>query len=138
VVSQTRIVSRKILESIPAIFINVHTGILPQYRGNHGAYWALASGDEQNCGVSVHVVDAGVDTGPVIAEARIHPSPSDNYTTYEWLQLEAALPLLLRAVQDAVNGDLASYRKPSDLPSRHYYHPTLWAYCSTAVRRGVW
>jgi folate-dependent phosphoribosylglycinamide formyltransferase PurN len=138
VVSQTRILSRKLLESIPAVFINVHTGILPQYRGNHGAYWALAKGDKENCGVSVHVVDAGVDTGPLIAEARIHPSCSDNYMTYQWLQLEAALPLLLKAVQDALNGELAPYRKARELASEHYYHPTLWSYCWTALRRGVW
>lgn len=84
------------------------------------------------------MVDAGVDTGPLIAEARIHPSSSDNYATYEWLQLEAALPLLLKAVQDALNGELAPYRKPSELHSEHYYHPTLCAYCWTALRRGVW
>jgi phosphoribosylglycinamide formyltransferase 1 len=125
VVSQTRILARRVLESSPAVFINVHTGIMPQYRGLHGAYWALVNGDLENCGVSVHVVDAGVDTGPIIAQARIAPSASDNYFTYHWLQLAAGLPLLIGAVEDALSGQLALSKPAAGVTSRQYYHPTF-------------
>jgi phosphoribosylglycinamide formyltransferase-1 len=138
VVSQTRIVARRVLDSIPAIFINIHTGIMPQYRGHHGAYWALVNGDAENCGVSVHVVDAGVDTGPVIAQARIAPSLSDSYFTYHWLQLAAALPLLMRAIEDASSGRLVTSPPKADIASPQYYHPTLWGYLWSGLRRGVW
>lgn len=138
VVSQTRIVARRVLEAVPATFINIHTGIIPQYRGLHGAYWALINGDRENCGVSVHVVDAGVDTGPIIAQARIKPSGSDSYFTYHWLQLAAALPLLIGAVKDALSGQLVTAPRGAGVPTRQYYHPTLWSYLSSGLRRGVW
>jgi phosphoribosylglycinamide formyltransferase 1 len=138
IVSQTRILARRVLESVPAVFINVHTGITPQYRGHHGAYWALVNGDHTNCGVSVHVVDAGVDTGAIIAQARITPSRSDNYFTYQWLQLAAALPLLIPAVENALSGRLVTSSPRSDVSSGHYYHPTLWSYVSSGLQRGVW
>jgi phosphoribosylglycinamide formyltransferase 1 len=138
IVSQTRIVARRVLDTIPAIFINIHTGITPQYRGHHGAYWALVNNDAENCGVSVHVVDAGVDTGLVIAQARIAPSSSDNYFTYHWLQLAAALPLLMRAVEDALSGRLVTSLPKADIASPQYYHPTLWGYLCSGLRRGVW
>ncbi len=138
VVSQTAILSRRVLDCIPAIFLNIHTGITPQYRGLHGAYWALVNDDAENCGVTVHVVDAGVDTGPVIAQARISPSPADSYFTYHWLQLAAALPLLICAVQAALAGRLATIEPKRGVSSRQYYHPTLWGYLWTGLRRGVW
>ncbi len=138
VVSQTRILSRRVLECIPAIFINIHTGITPQYRGLHGAYWALVNDDAAACGVTVHVVDAGVDTGPIIGQARINPSSADSYFTYHWLQLGAALPLLVRAVQDALAARLVASKPTGVVSSRQYYHPTLWGYLWTGMRRGVW
>jgi folate-dependent phosphoribosylglycinamide formyltransferase PurN len=138
VVSQTRILSPKILACIPARFINVHTGITPQYRGFHGAYWALVNGDAANCGVTIHVVDAGVDTGAIVAQARISPSASDSYFTYHWLQLAAALPLLIHTVQAALEGRLVTNEPKQGVSSRQYYHPTLFGYLWTGLRRGIW
>jgi folate-dependent phosphoribosylglycinamide formyltransferase PurN len=138
VVSQTRILRRDVLSAIPATFINVHTGITPKYRGMHGAYWALASGDDANCGVTVHVVDDGIDTGPIIAQARITPTPSDSYFTYHWAQLAAALPLLIRAIEDARADRLATFRPKAETASRLFYHPTLWGYVWVGLRQGVW
>ena len=63
IVNGTRIISEKTLETTTAPFINMHTGITPKYRGVHGAYWALTQNDRQNCGVTIHRVDTGIDTG---------------------------------------------------------------------------
>lgn len=138
VVSQTRILARSLLTSIPAIFINVHTGITPRYRGHHGAYWALVNNDASNCGVTVHIVDAGIDTGPTIAQARIMPSPSDNYFTYHWAQLAVGLPLLIQAVEDALSGQLATSQPKMEGASILFSNPTLWGYIWTGLSRGVW
>ena len=62
-------------------------GITPLYRGVHGAYWALAEGRRDLCGVTVHRVDAGIDTGEVLAQVLIDPTPQDNFVTYPWLQV---------------------------------------------------
>ena len=71
IVNGKRILSAEILQCIPAIFINTHTGITPKYRGVHGAYWALFRGDASNAGVTVHLVDQGLDTGGVLYQAAI-------------------------------------------------------------------
>jgi folate-dependent phosphoribosylglycinamide formyltransferase PurN len=138
VVSQTRILSPRVLASVSAAFINIHTGMTPQYRGMHGAYWALVNGDAENCGVTVHLVDPGIDTGPIIAQARIDPSPSDSYFTYHWTQLAVALPLVIRAIEDALAGRLTASRPRQTVRSELFYHPTLWTYLWAGVRRGVW
>src|SRR5438093_9923670 len=45
VVNGTRIISEAVLTASDAVFINMHAGITPKYRGVHGGYWALYNGD---------------------------------------------------------------------------------------------
>lgn len=132
VVNGTRILSKQVLESLPVPFINTHAGISPKYRGVHGAYWALACSDAQNAGVTVHVVDQGIDTGAVLYQARITPGSNDSFSTYPTLQLAAALPLLKQAVQDAINGELRIV--PMNGESKLFHHPTIWAYVEGLLR----
>ena len=96
VIVTTRILSKKTLESINAKFINIHSGITPVYRGLHGAYWALINKDIDKCGVTVHLVDEGIDTGNILYQTNITDSitSKDNFMTYTFLQLAKALPLL--------------------------------------------
>jgi len=68
VVNGTRIIAEKVLHSVPATFLNTHSGITPLYRGAHGGYWALVKKDRANCGVTIHVVDAGIDTGGIVTK----------------------------------------------------------------------
>src|SRR5262252_1716564 len=132
----TRLIAEEVLRAIDAPFINYHAGITPKYRGVHGGYWAQAEGDPGNFGVTVHLVDRGIDTGEVLYQERLAPSANDNYSTFPYLQLVAALPLLERAARDAVNGTLRPEKL--DLPSKLWSHPTLWQYIKTGLRRGVW
>jgi folate-dependent phosphoribosylglycinamide formyltransferase PurN len=132
----TRIIRRETLNATAAPFINYHAGINPKYRGQHPGYWALVNGDAENAGVTVHLVDEGVDTGDVLYQARVTFAPEDNITTYQWVQLGAALPLFARAIEDALAGTLEPQRVR--LPSRQWFPPTLWAYAWNGLRRGVW
>jgi folate-dependent phosphoribosylglycinamide formyltransferase PurN len=135
VVNGTGILSRRLLEAVNAVFINMHAGITPKYRGVHGGYWAMANGDAPHAGVTVHLVDAGIDTGGVLYQTQIAPGPRDNFCTYPLLQLSAGLPLMVRAVNDALAGVLKTV--DPRLPSRLYHHPTLWGYWWTRLLRGV-
>jgi folate-dependent phosphoribosylglycinamide formyltransferase PurN len=132
----TRIIAGDVLRAVDAPFINYHAGVTPKYRGVHGGYWAKAEGDDDNFGITVHLVDEGIDTGAVLYQARPATSAADNYSTYPYLQLAAALPLLERSACDAVAGSLQP--QPVDMPSRLWSHPTLWNYVRTGLRRGVW
>jgi phosphoribosylglycinamide formyltransferase-1 len=131
----TRIISRKVLSAIEAPFINYHDGITPKYRGIHGGYWASASNDLVNFGATVHLVDPGIDTGAVLYQVRLRPLGKDNYATFSYLQVAAALPLLVRAAEDAIAGTVAP--QTVDLPSHLWSHPTIWSYLPTGIcRRG--
>lgn len=136
VVNGTRIIGKRVLESVSAPFINMHTGITPLYRGVHGAYWALANGDRTHCGVTVHLVDPGIDTGAIVGQALIEPTIEDNYTTYPTLQLAAGLPLLVDAVKAALDGALEQ-KAPPEGRSRLWSHPTLGQYVKARLLNGA-
>ncbi|GLQ97656.1 formyl transferase [Dyella mobilis] len=135
VVNGTRILSKKLLEAVDAPFINTHMGITPAYRGVHGGYWALASDDLAHCGVTVHLVDPGVDTGSVLYQALVTPEAEDNFATYPVLQLVQGVLLMKAALRDAAAGRLSP--RASDGPSQQWYHPTLFGYWKTRWQRGV-
>lgn len=61
------------LGKLPPV-LNVHPSLLPLYRGPHPEFWTVASGARE-AGVTIHLVDAGVDTGPVVASQRFEVEP---------------------------------------------------------------
>jgi methionyl-tRNA formyltransferase len=136
VVSGTRIISSRVLNCVQTVFINMHAGITPMYRGVHGGYWALVQNDRNACGVTVHVVDTGVDTGRILGQARITPNGTDNFATYGFLQIATGLPLLKKAVRDAFEGQLQPAVAPEG-KSRLWTHPTLAEYVYHRMKFGV-
>jgi methionyl-tRNA formyltransferase len=60
--------------------INCHAGRLPFYRGRNILNWALIN-DEKEFGITVHYVDAGIDTGDILAQRLFPITDQDNYAT---------------------------------------------------------
>jgi len=126
IVNGTRIISKEILNSIPVKFVNIHAGITPKYRNVHGAYWALVNNDIENCGVTVHLVDPGIDTGNIIFQQRISITNKDNFITYPLLQVAEGIILLKRALEDIFSENLII--KEGGAESKIWHHPTFWEY----------
>lgn len=132
----TRIIGKRTLAAVPASFINYHAGITPKYRGQHPVYWALVENDRSHAGVTIHLVDEGVDTGAVLYQETVQVSPRDNITTYQYVQMAVALPLFVRAIEDALCDRINP--RTVDLPSRLWFPPTLRQYVMNGIRRSVW
>lgn len=135
VVNGTRIIGVTVIEAVPAPFINTHMGITPRYRGVHGGYWALANGDAENCGVTVHLVDVGVDTGGVLYQKQVPMARSDYFSCYPLRQLAAALPLIRNALRDVESMTAKTVLGVG--PSRLWYHPTIVGYLTGWLIRGI-
>jgi phosphoribosylglycinamide formyltransferase-1 len=68
--------------------INTHPALLPAFPGAHGVADALAYG-VKIAGATVHLVDDGVDTGPVLAQAAVAVEPDDSVETlHERIKIE--------------------------------------------------
>jgi phosphoribosylglycinamide formyltransferase-1 len=68
------------LSRFPGRIVNIHPSLLPAFPGAHAIEDALAAGATET-GVSVHWVDEGVDTGPVIAQERVGIVTGDSTAT---------------------------------------------------------
>ena len=56
---------------------NIHYALLPKYRGKHGLAWAIINGEKQ-VGYTLHLVDEGMDRGPIYHQRRIKISDSED------------------------------------------------------------
>jgi len=75
-----RILGPRFLGRFPNRIVNTHPALLPAFPGTHAVRDALDYGAKVT-GVTVHVVDEGVDTGPVIAQAAVPVLTGDDETT---------------------------------------------------------
>lgn len=135
VINGTRIVTSRTLRAWKVPVLNMHAGITPHYRGVHGAYWALVHNDRAHCGVTVHLVDPGVDTGGILHQGLIEPTRKDNLTTYPALQLAAGIPLLVRAVEEVLAG--SAMPQAGSGTGQRWYHPSLGQYLWHLLTRGI-
>ncbi|MCZ2403017.1 phosphoribosylglycinamide formyltransferase [Paenarthrobacter sp. Z7-10] len=65
-----RIVAAGFIEAFPGRYLNTHPALLPSFPGAHGVRDALAYGVKVT-GCTVHIADAGVDTGPILAQTAV-------------------------------------------------------------------
>lgn len=72
-----RVLGADTLDAFPDRIINTHPALLPHFPGAHAVRDALAAGASET-GSTVHVVDSGVDTGPVIVQESVAVLPGDD------------------------------------------------------------
>jgi folate-dependent phosphoribosylglycinamide formyltransferase PurN len=66
----TGLLKQPLIDSFPGRIINIHLGLSPYYRGAGTNFWPLVNAEPEYCGATIHFLDIGVDTGPVIAHVR--------------------------------------------------------------------
>jgi phosphoribosylglycinamide formyltransferase-1 len=71
-----RLVKRPLLDAFPDRILNIHPALLPAFPGLESWKQALAAGVAET-GCTVHFVDAGMDTGPIILQERVPVLPGD-------------------------------------------------------------
>ena len=71
-----QILRQEVLDLAPFGCINIHASLLPRWRGAAPIQACILAGDEET-GISIMKLDAGVDTGPILSQRRIAISPTD-------------------------------------------------------------
>ncbi len=64
--------------------VNLHGGLSPEYRGADCTFWALYNGEPEKVGCTIHFIDAGIDTGKLIAHVSPEVKPGDDELTLFW------------------------------------------------------
>jgi len=83
-----RIVDEHFIDTFEGRYVNTHPALLPSFPGAHGVRDALAYGVKVT-GCTVHIADAGVDTGPILAQAAVEVLDGDTEETlHERIKVE--------------------------------------------------
>jgi phosphoribosylglycinamide formyltransferase-1 len=75
-----RLITRVLLDAFPHRVVNIHPALLPAFPGTHAQAQALAYGVRVT-GCTVHLVDVGMDTGPILAQATVPVLDNDDEAT---------------------------------------------------------
>ncbi|HZR22953.1 MAG TPA: formyltransferase family protein [Vicinamibacterales bacterium] len=114
--------------SIPELGTFVmHPGICPEYRNAHGCFWARATGDLGNVGMTLLKIDKGVDTGPVFGYFRVECDPFESHVITQHRVVHDHLD----AIRDTLLAIEAGTARPIDTKGRHsatWGQPWLTAY----------
>ena len=97
---------------------NLHPGPLPRYAGLNAPSWAIYHG-EQTHAVTVHWMNAGIDTGPIAYETPLAIEDDDTGLTLSAKCVRAGLPLLHDLLQSASKGAIPRRDQPTQ--ARRYY-----------------
>lgn len=106
--------------------LNCHMGILPRYRGMDVVEWPLLEGKPDHVGMTVHFMDAGIDTGDILRLQRIPLEPQDDIERLRNRFEPAMCRLLTETCIDYLQGRLERRpQRPQD--GRQYFmmHPRL-------------
>jgi phosphoribosylglycinamide formyltransferase-1 len=106
-----RLLGRAVLDVYGGRWLNTHPALLPSFPGLHGVRDALAHGVKVT-GVTVFLVDEGVDTGPIVSQEAIEVRPDDDWDSLESRVLEVEHRLLPAAVRAMLEGRI-------DVDGRH-------------------
>lgn len=102
-----RVLKAPLLDAFPGRIINIHPSLLPKFRGLAAWKQALEAG-ETEAGCTVHFVDSGVDTGKIIAQAKVPILSGDTAeTVHARIQVEEHR-LYPEVIARIVNGELNS------------------------------
>jgi methionyl-tRNA formyltransferase len=73
----TGLLKEPLIHAFPGGILNIHLGLSPYYRGAGTNFWPLVNGEPEYCGATIHFLDIGVDTGPIVAHVRPEIAPAD-------------------------------------------------------------
>jgi methionyl-tRNA formyltransferase len=93
--------------------LNVHTSLLPKYRGAAPIQWAIANGETET-GVTIMKMDEGLDTGDIVAQCRTPIRPEDDSATLHDRLARLGAELLAQTIPDYAAGKIQPAPQPAE------------------------
>jgi methionyl-tRNA formyltransferase len=93
--------------------LNVHTSLLPKYRGAAPIQWAILDGEPET-GVTIMKMDAGLDTGDILSIEKTPIRPEDNSQTLHDRLAQIGASLVVKTIHDFVAGRITPQPQPAE------------------------
>ncbi len=113
VVAYGQILPQRILDLPRHGCINVHTSLLPKYRGAAPIQWAVVNGDPST-GVTIMRMDAGLDTGDILSQEQVPISAADTSESMHDRLAQLGAALLVRTIPPYIDGEIRPRPQPTE------------------------
>jgi methionyl-tRNA formyltransferase len=92
--------------------INLHGGLSPEYRGADCTFWALYNGEPEKVGCTLHYIDAGIDTGRLIAHISPEVRAGDSELELFWRAVRDSAEVYAEAIARLAQGERLGMSQP--------------------------
>ena len=127
VVYGTNLIKGPLLGRWPGRMINLHLGLSPYYRGTATNFYPLVNGEPQFVGATIHLIDAGIDSGPICAQVRPEIVLGDRPHTIGCKTIRAGITTMIEVLEGMEQETMTATPQWSVPNSRLYlrknYHP---------------
>jgi folate-dependent phosphoribosylglycinamide formyltransferase PurN len=120
--------------------LNCHSGILPRYRGMDVLEWPLLEAEDARAdmGLTLHLMDRGVDTGPILLQSRAELHPGDTLAVIRTRLEPAMVSLMLNGIRGLRDGSLNPIPQAPEAGRQYFVmHPRLKAAAAERLQRLV-
>ena len=114
------IVKREALEAARRGWLNLHPSLLPYNRGKHPYYWSIVEGTP--FGVSIHLIDEGIDTGKCVFQKRIPVGITQTGESLYQKSVEENIALFKECYERIVTLDFTAVEQENQVATFHWAH----------------
>jgi folate-dependent phosphoribosylglycinamide formyltransferase PurN len=123
----TNLIRPPLLEHWPGRMVNMHLGLSPYYRGTATNFYPLLNEEPEYVGATIHLLDAGIDSGPILGHARPEIVADDRPHTIGCKAIIAGVDKMIAVLRDLDRGRIVPVPQWPVASPRVYlrkdYHP---------------
>lgn len=109
------VITQEMIALPSAAMINIHSGLSPYYRGTWSYGWPIVNREPEYIGVTVHHVNAGIDTGDIIYQTRPLLEKDDDLNSIFLKVIAEGIELMVKAIAEISNkGGVAFHQQPAN------------------------
>ena len=127
VVYGTNLIAPPLLDRWSGRMLNMHLGLSPYYRGTATNFYPLLNEEPEFVGATIHLIDAGIDSGPIIRHARPEITADDGPHSIGCKAILAGIEAMIRSMRELAAGRLRPVAQWDVQGGRLYlrkdYHP---------------
>ena len=116
----------KFLNSFSFGGLNCHMGVLPKYRGMDVVEWPFLENENEQVGVTCHLMDKGIDTGDILEIVKVNSDDFENFIELREYLSGVMLKLMIKTISSIKKGNFKKHKQlHSDGKQYFVMHPTL-------------
>lgn len=116
----TGIIGKDIIKAYPKRIINMHLGLSPYYRGAGTNFWPIVNNEAEFCGVTIHFLDEGIDSGDIISRGRAKAEENDTIHSFGNKIIKVGVNLIINSINKINLSDFTPIKQDLNIGKVYY------------------